>query len=176
MNLLEKIKIENVLQKDIYEIQKLVKNLYPLKKFNGQNLHLHYNLTELLFKDYYVSTHDKSIKVVYRKKIIGVMLLSDFSFYWLLEAYKEDDKNISKNIRKYKNKEGLRSVFFGIDIKYQKMGIGSKMIEYVRENYKQFDFLWGVQHKDISNLDFFLKRRKVVAEIEDGIYTVQDLK
>src|SRR3989304_4359086 len=109
-------------------------------------------------------------------KIIGVMLLSDFSFYWLLETYKEDDKNISKKIKKYKNKEGLRSVFFGIDRKYQKKGLGSKMIEYIQKNYKQFDYLWGIQHKEISNMEFFLKRRKVVAEIGNSVYTVQDLK
>jgi hypothetical protein len=176
MNFLEKIKIEKFTTHDEKEVKELIKNIHSKIYFNETNIYIYNNLMYKLFFNGYDFILDYSLKIIYRKKIIGVMLLSDFSFYWLLEAHKEDNKNISKNIRKYKNKEGLRSVFFGVDIKYQKMGIGSKMIEYVRENYKQFDFLWGVQHKDISNLDFFLKRRKVVAEIDDAVYTVQDLR
>lgn len=101
------------------------------------------------------------------------MILSDFSLYCLLESYKNEE--INKNIEKYKEKNGLKSVFFGVDIKYQKKGIGNKMIEYVKENYNHFDYLLGIQHKAISNMDFFLNRRNVVSEIENSIYTAQEL-
>lgn len=108
-----------------------------------------------------------SIKVVYKGNIIGVVVLSDFPITYILP----EDKT-----KKYEGLRGLKSTFSGVLPKYQRKGIYNKMIEYIEENYKEFDYLWGGHHREISNMDVFLKKREVVSEKEDEIYTVQMLK
>lgn len=174
MVLLNKIKIDKISLNDIIEIKKLIKNLYSIKNFDNTNSHLYYNLTENLLKYDNSFLIGNSIKLTYRNKIIGVMLMSEFSVN--LGLYETENKTTIKKLSKYKDKRGLKNIFFGINKKYQNKGLGTYMIEYVKENFKEYDYLWGIQHKDISNVEFFLKRREFINEIDGAIYSVQNLQ
>lgn len=176
MNFLEKIKIEKFTSHDKKEVKELIENIYSKTYFDKTTVLDYYRLLDCVFINGTNTFEEYSIKIIYRKKIIGIMLLSEYQLYLILEMY-NDEKTI-KNIIEYKDKEVLMSRFTGVHIKYQNKGLYSTMIEYVQKNYKKFDYLCGIQnkHKGLSNMDFFLKRRKVVAEIENSVYTVQDLK
>lgn len=169
--MIKNIKIGLISAIDFDEIQKLIKKIYSKTHFDKINYNLYHNLSEVLFQHDVSYLEKYSIKIVYRKKIIGVMLLSECPVSWFLIKNETNTK--------YEDKKCLKSDFSGIDIKYQKKGLYTEMIKYIKENYKEFDFLWGIQHKYMSNLDFFIKKRIVLEsdmQMNEAIYTIQNLK
>ena len=83
-------------------------------------------------------------------------------------------KRKTKNGNKKKRKKGNETK--NKTTTTQKRGIGALVVNYIKENYKDFDYIWGYQRYDVSNIDFFLKHRRIVAKKEEGVYTLQDLK
>jgi hypothetical protein len=53
-------------------------------------------------------------------------------------------------------------------------GIGSKLKDYTRT--LGVDYVWGIQYKDLGNLQQWLRRRKLAAESDGLNITVEDLK
>jgi len=85
------------------------------------------------------------------------------------------------------NKEGLpfsndkfsgkavQGVALGIDEEYKGKGLGKKLIQYPYENLgNQFDYIWGMQLKSLKNIDDWLKRREIVADM-GGMYITAGL-
>jgi hypothetical protein len=166
--IIDKIEIKKICKKDIKEIKEIVIEIYSKNSFSSRGMFLYNCLLDGMFKYNsicFLLRH--SIKIVYKGKIIGVMVLSDFPITWILP----EDK-----VKKYEGLRGLKSTFSGVLPKYQRKGIYNKMIEYVKENYKEFDYLWGGHQQEISTMDVFLKKREVISEENDELYTAQMLK
>lgn len=77
-----------------------------------------------------------------------------------------------KSYKKYEHKKGLEGIALALLPSYQGNGYGKKMIE---KTYSLgFDYVWGEQFKHLKNLQNWLTKRELVAEInpggEDGIY------
>jgi GNAT superfamily N-acetyltransferase len=170
---IDKIKLTQIQKTDTIDAQILIKKIYEKKRIPVEHYHFYLNLSEGLFRGGLSNNLFKySIKAIYRKKIIGVMLLSDFSLFDCLcwNDYESPEMKILEKER------GIQSIFTGVSPTYQRKGIANKMVQYIKENYKEFDYLWGIQHESLSDMNYFLKKRKIIAEINEGIYTMQRLK
>ena len=53
-------------------------------------------------------------------------------------------------------------------------GLGSKLKDYTRT--LGVDYVWGIQYKDLGNLEQWLKRRKLAAENDEVNITVEDFR
>lgn len=165
------LKIESLTLKDNDEMQGILKRIYKEKDFTLANFYLYYNLTTAFFKNQFSGYDKKSFKVTYKNKMIGFLVLIDFSINF--ELVNEDA------VKKYIDKNGLKSVMLYVDKKHQRKGVGTMMLDYVEHKYKnKFDYLWGIQHREISNTDFFLKRRNFIFESKENgeIYTIKEFK
>ena len=77
---------------------------------------------------------------------------------------KEDDEVLSKL-------NGIEGVALGIFNEYKDYGIGKEMIEYPKTIGA--DYIWGLQLKDLGNIDDWLKRRKLYADVGQMYITYQ---
>lgn len=172
---INKISILPITISDSSGIQSLIKQIYKKKTFPIEHYHFYLNVSENLFKGGLSNSYFKySIKVLYRRKIIGIMLLLEVSLY---ETFSVTGQNRTK-IKHLKNQNGLRSDFFGVLPLYQKNGIGTKMTQYLKDNFTEINYVWGIQHESLSNVAYFLKRREVISNVKNingAIYTLQKL-
>ena len=170
---LKKIEIKALTLEKKPEIQNILKRVYNIKTFYKNYIHFYYNLTEKFFKNPSCEYQKESIKLIYKNKIIAFLILDDCSINDLLMF---ENKTITKKIKRFESLKGVRSTMLIVDKKYQNKGIGSMILNYVKENYKsKYDYIWGIQHKAISNIDFFLKRREIILKIHEEIYTIGSL-
>lgn len=77
---------------------------------------------------------------------------------------KEDDEVLSKL-------NGIEGVALGIFNEYKDYGIGKEMIEYPKTIGA--DYIWGLQLKGLGNIDDWLKRRKLYADVGQMYITYQ---
>lgn len=166
MNILDEIKIEKIEKSDEEEIERLIREVFLGNRSTIDLLDAHATMVMYVFLNNHFCRWTKhSIKAVYKNKIIGVELLSDCP---ILLVPNKKNKNLFKKIE---DKRGLRSAFLGVLPKYQAKGIGGKMLEYVDNNYKDFNYIWGTHQISVSNVGFFLKRRKVISKKDGVIYS-----
>jgi predicted double-glycine peptidase len=117
-----------------------------------------------------VTNYSKSIVVELNDEIIGTYLFGDRQIESAIKTNKCD--KIYIKLEDYKNKIGLEGVALSISDKHRKLGIGSKLKDYVKN--LGVDYVWGLQFKNLNNLDMWLKRRKLAAENNDLYVTIQD--
>jgi radical SAM superfamily enzyme YgiQ (UPF0313 family) len=90
-------------------------------------------------------------------------------FYFIKEQYiqllgKEEDEILS-------NLRGIEGVALGIFNEYKDYGIGKEMIEYPKTIGA--DYIWGLQLKGLGNIEDWLKRRKLYADVGQMYITYQ---
>ena len=67
---------------------------------------------------------------------------------------------------------GVQGVALGVSNKYKSLGIGKKLIEYPKT--LGVDYVWGLQLKQLENINDWLKRRKIYSE-SSGMYTTYQI-
>lgn len=78
-----------------------------------------------------------------------------------------------KDYRRFRRLRGLEGIALGVFPEYKNMGIGKRLIEYPR-TISGYDYIWGMQFKNLRNIDDWLKRRKIYRET-DYIYITYEI-
>jgi GNAT superfamily N-acetyltransferase len=117
-----------------------------------------------------VTNFNKSIVVELNGEIVGFYLLGDRQIKNGIKNNKLDKVYIDLN--EYNKKIGLEGVALVVKDEYRGLGIGSKLKNYVKN--LNIDYVWGLQYKDLNNLDMWLKRRKLAAERDNLYLTIED--
>jgi hypothetical protein len=106
---------------------------------------------------------DSSLSIVAEVdgKVGGFYIIKDANIPLL---GKEDDEMLSKL-------NGIEGVALGIFNEYKDYGIGKDMIEYPKTIGA--DYIWGLQLKGLGNIDDWLKRRKLYADVGQMYITYQ---
>jgi hypothetical protein len=86
-------------------------------------------------------------------------------FYFLSPKNLKPKKDITKNMR------GIEGVGLGIFPEHKDLGIGKMMIEYPKN--LGFDYIWGMQFKQLGNIQDWLKRRKIYSDDGNVYITYQ---
>ena len=94
-------------------------------------------------------------------KVAGFYIIKDANIPLL---GKEEDEMLSKL-------HGIEGVALGIFNEYKEYGIGKEMIEYPKTIGA--DYIWGLQLKGLGNIDDWLKRRKLYADVGQMYITYQ---
>jgi GNAT superfamily N-acetyltransferase len=109
---------------------------------------------------------DKSIKMVVDGEIVGFYLLStqETMSRFMGMATDEDiyfDIKDKKLYEELKNKSGIQGLAVGILENYRNKGLGKILLEYPKS--LGYDYIWGCQMDGPSNMEQWLKRRKIIA-------------
>ena len=103
-----------------------------------------------------------SLKLVDRDdKIRGVYLLNKTK---IPKKFYNDDTN----------EKGLEGIMLVVDESLRGMGWGNKLKDYTRT--LGYDYIWGYQHKNLNNLDDWLKRRILLGEENGSYVTIETFK
>ena len=117
-----------------------------------------------------VTNFNKSIVVESNGEVVGFYLLGDRQMENGIKNNKLDKVYI--DLDEYNKKIGMEGVALVVKDEYRGSGIGSKLKDYVKN--LNIDYIWGLQYKDLNNLDMWLKRRKLAAERDDLYLTVEN--
>jgi hypothetical protein len=112
--------------------------------------------------------NELSICLKVDNKVVGVYLLNPKS----INEFITDIKNgLISDFPKDKTKillndtlsdRGIQGIALCVSEPYRNLGYGEKLKEYV--DNLGYDYIWGVQDKELKNIDFWKKTRKVFAE------------
>jgi len=81
---------------------------------------------------------------------------------FIVEELNYDGLHINQ---KYKEKKGINGHLFCIHPKFQRMGLGSKFIQFEREYFKgKYDYIWGSADVRLNNSSFWKKNRDLLVE------------
>lgn len=117
---------------------------------------------------------DKSIQAIYNGRAIGIYLVGDRH---LFEVIKDEKATTTEDLSHYANKVGVEGVALAVIPEAQKMGIGKKLKDALL-NMVTADYIFGLQYKNLNNLQHWLRSRRVVAQSsgDEAVYiTLQDL-
>jgi hypothetical protein len=106
----------------------------------------------------------KSIVIKKDDEIIGTYLLGT------------NPVHIIENMKHYLGLKGIEGVALAIKPEYRNLGYGNMMKDYSIETNKNYDYIWGMQLKDLQNVKDWSKRRRIVFQSSDLIITLQDIK
>jgi len=118
-----------------------------------------------------VTDYSKSIVVDRDGEIIGFYLLGNRQLRKGISD--EDADKVYADLDEYDKKTGLEGVALVVKETERGIGLGSKLKDYTRT--LGADYVWGVQYKDLGNLQQWLRRRKLAAENDEVNITVEDL-
>ena len=114
---------------------------------------------------------DKSIKLTLNDKIIGCWLFGDE------QITNYDNEKMIEDLSKYKNKQGIEGVAFLIKNEYRNKGYAKKLLTYINNLKKDYDYIWGQHLNSLKIKDFWIKNgRRVVAEYPNLFLTLMDFK
>ena len=119
-----------------------------------------------------VTNYEKSIVADKNGEIVGFYLLGDRQLNNGIED--EEAKSIYVDLDVYNKKTGLEGVALVVKDSERGGGLGSKLKDYTRT--LGVDYVWGIQYKDLGNLEQWLKRRKLAAENDEVNITVEDFR
>lgn len=134
-----------------------------------------------------VTNYSKSIVAVRDNVVVGAYLFGDNQLSNIVEhleaektkqgeeevgAVSRDDIKIYINPEDYIHKKGIEGVALVIAKSERGSGLGSKLKDYTRT--LGYDYIWGMQYKELGNLEQWLKRRKLAAETKELNITVED--
>lgn len=157
----EKVHLEKISSEQINNVINVCDNIIKVPHFSkvcGADERLK-NLTET----------DKSIVLKLGEEIIGFYLLSSKESIEDFIHNAEVRYNLSVKINDeqlfntVKTKNGVQGLAVGIYEKFRGIGYGKMLLKY--PNNIGYDYIWGVQTKGLSNLEPWLKRRKLLATI-----------
>lgn len=106
----------------------------------------------------------KSIVLKKDNEVIGTYLLGTHPIH------------IIDNLKHYIGLKGIEGVALAIKPEYRNLGYGNLMKDYSVETNKNYDYIWGMQLKDLQNVKDWSKRRRIVFDSGDLIITLQDIK
>lgn len=120
---------------------------------------------------YYAHAHDTRLSKIAEvgSKFSGFYLLQEKS---ILEVV-DHETIIDKDLQYYEHKRGLEGVALGVLPEFRGSGVGHALKEVPR--LMGFDYIWGYQLKNLKNIDFWLRRRRVIADSGDLYITLEDL-
>jgi GNAT superfamily N-acetyltransferase len=121
------------------------------------------------YTDHYTN-YNKSIVAEQGGKIIGFYLLGDRQLRDGVESYLDSDVYV--NLGEYDQKNGVEGVALVVADEAQGTGVGSKLKDYTKT--VGADYIWGLQYKDLGNLDQWLRRRTLAAETPGINITLED--
>mgnify|MGYP000962884365 CR=1 FL=1 len=112
---------------------------------------------------------DISIKIKFENKIIGIYCFDIKCVVDYLESKSSSEISYKEDIQKYKGINGLQCLTLAVDPDYRELGIGKMLIN---ESYKVAKnngckYLFGAAFSKLNNINHWLKRRRIVATIQD---------
>ena len=75
------------------------------------------------------------------------------------------------NTEKYEGLDGVEGILLFVEEAYRGKGWGNKLKDMPKEI--GYDYVWGRQHKNLNNLDHWLKRRELILEKEREYVTAE---
>lgn len=120
-----------------------------------------------------------SIKLTKNGQILGVYLLAQNSLPKFIDNIKKDLFSEHKGYRitldvSELTDNGLQGIALVVHPRYRGEGFGNMLKDY-SENMG-YDYVWGIQHKSLKNINDWLKRRKIVFESDNTYCTVKILR
>jgi GNAT superfamily N-acetyltransferase len=122
--------------------------------------------------DFYTD-YIKSIVIEWRDEIVGFYLLGNRQLRAGIadeELGPDNIDNITLHI--YDKLIGVEGVALVIKPTYRGLGLASRLKDYTRT--LGADYIWGIQYRTLDNLQYWLRRRKLVAQGLDQNITVED--
>lgn len=111
--------------------------------------------------------NDISICLKVNEEIIGVYLLTEHSINHFIQSINENKisdfnkKDTDISLNECLSDNGLQGIALSIHHKHRGKGYGTLLKKYT---YKLgYDYIWGVQNKNLKNIDHWLKTRKLFA-------------
>jgi hypothetical protein len=123
------------------------------------------------FKPYVLDRSDLDISVglVSGGNLIGAYFLARNS---VLEVIKSENLTPTEDLSQYEKQSGVEGICLLVDSQYRNLGYGSKLKDYPAT--LGVDYIFGQQYRDLGNLEHWSKRRRVVAQNEEVLLTLQD--
>lgn len=172
------------MKKIIEEVRKVLRESFEdtnLRKFKSEDREQVMNLMIKAFShlmpesqipaytDHYTN-YSKSIVAEQDGEIIGFYLLGDRQLRDGVESYLDSDVYV--NLDEYDQKNGVEGVVLVVADEYRGTGVGSKLKDYSKT--VGADYIWGLQYKDLGNLEQWLRRRVLAAETPGINITLED--
>lgn len=152
-------------KQDQKKIESLFDTIYPDNYYMQKSL-------RSLFKGIFSYFEKYSLKACVGKEIIAVLIGNSCDIFFELEQVFELNIDGFDDLRE---KSSFKSHALLVKKEYRNKGIAAELINYLKINNPELHYLWGIQREDISDMDYFLKRRKVVLKNDKtgGTYTLQ---
>ncbi len=125
--------------------------------------HFSHIMDESSFRNYvyFMSDFEISFMLIDEKEnIVGAYTLLESEIY---EEY--------INTEKYEGLYGVEGILLFVEEAYRGKGWGNKLKDMPKE--VGYDYVWGRQHKNLNNLDHWLKRRELILEKEREYVTAE---
>ena len=108
---------------------------------------------------------DFNISIVLKKdgEVIGAYMLGTHPMH------------ILENLKHYLGKKSVEGAAIAVKSEFRNLGYGNMLKDFSIENTKA-DYIWGMQLKDLKNINDWAKRRRIVFSSNDMFVTLQDLK
>lgn len=117
---------------------------------------------------------DISIKAEQDGKIIGFYLLGERK---ISIAIVEEKAVVHEDLSRYDLMCGIEGVALGVIPEYRKTGVTEKLKQHLK-TIPDVDYIYGMQYKSLSNLHYWLRTRRLVAEsftAESVYFTLEDV-
>jgi len=96
-------------------------------------------------------------------EVIGTYILGDKPLHLL------------GTLNHYMGLKGVEGVALAVKPEFRGTGYGNMLKDYSIENSK-YDYIWGMQLKDLKNVEDWAKRRRIVFSSSSMVITLQDIK
>lgn len=103
-----------------------------------------------------------SLVIKYKGQVVGTYLLGTHPMHVL------------ENLKHYVGLRGTEGVALSVLPIYRGMGFGNMLKDYSVENSKS-DYIWGMQLRDLKNINDWAKRRRIVFSSSAMFITLQDI-
>jgi GNAT superfamily N-acetyltransferase len=134
-----------------------------ISKILDWSIHFNHIMDESSFRTYvnFMSDFEISFMLLDEKEnIVGAYTLLKNEIY---EEY--------PNTEKYEGLDGVEGILLFVEEAYRGKGWGNKLKDMPKEI--GYDYVWGRQHKNLNNLDHWLKRRELILEKEREYVTAE---
>ena len=109
-----------------------------------------------------------SKKATIDDQIVGCYLIGRRT---ILEGVRDEKMTPTENLQPYQNKHGVEGVALITSPQFRSQGIASSL----KGSIGGVDYIWGLQLKGLNNLQYWLTRRRLVAESPTCYATLQDI-
>lgn len=106
---------------------------------------------------------DISIVLKKNNEVVGTYLIGNHPMHLL------------GNLKHYLGLKGIEGVALAVKPKFRGLGYGNMLKDYSIHNTNA-DYIWGMQLRDLKNINDWAKRRRIVSSSSSMFITLQDLK